>query len=71
MAKWTKKRPTKPGFYWFDPDDTSPERLQRRANHVVHVEEDGGGMCCRWTGEFYRLEEMGGWFAGPLRMPKR
>ena len=70
MTTWTRERPAEPGWYWFDPDDETPDRLKRLETIIVQLQEHADGLYIRQTGAYFRLHEVGGRFAGPLKMPE-
>jgi hypothetical protein len=67
MMKWTKRRPTKPGWYWVrrDERDHSPE--------LVEIYERDGILCVAWLKRHYEeVVNVAGEWAGPVdpRNPK-
>jgi hypothetical protein len=71
--KWTHDKPKKTGWYWFHVGHDSPAQMTRNTQAIVFVgaETTPGWMRlrCRFPQGDFRVEVMGGMWAGPIDEP--
>lgn len=63
--KWTKEKPTEPGWYWWEEDPEYAPRCVR----VLSDKRDGHSIVNMGT-HFRRIDEIPGRFAGPIEEPE-
>ena len=68
---WTEKRPNKVGWYWFRANEDSPKAIARDEEFVVCVgcDEDANVYGVKFGNTPFPVDELGGYFAGPLTAP--
>lgn len=69
MLKWTRRRPTEPGWYWFRPTDETPQRASALELLIVQIDAVDKKLWFRLPHCCYLVDEVAGWFAGPLEPP--
>lgn len=62
--KWTNNKPTKEGWYWYDPDGGFPEKRM-----IYFVDNDLDLWIDHHDYEFFPISEFDGKWAGPIPEP--
>ena len=68
MTPYTDKRPTKPGWYWFRPDNETISECRFEPDQPVLLIASTSGLINQWH---YTVDQMGGYFSGPIPEPPK
>ncbi len=74
---WTKDRPTSPGWYWFEADQSTAPELREGGRSVCLVLDHQGELYARLgptsdrkcRNGWHRPSDLGGQWAGPIPEP--